>query len=159
MNKISGKYVSDYDAEKRDNTGRMHCPFCGEVCAERDMEEYHEEGTDRSLDICTNCRECFAQDMEMEFDSDVLPKAVFSRIWDEALAGEEEASGLNEVTAPQVARTLGGEAWQSGGGVWLVLVRRRDGSLVVVSDEVVCEYSSESDFETVAPARSISLVL
>ena len=157
MNKITGKYVSDYDAEKRDNTGRMHCPFCGEVFAERDMEEYQEEGTERSLDICSNCREGYEQDLEQKFDSDVLPSEVFSRIWDEAPAQGEVPTGLNETTAPQVAQALGGEAWQSGGGIWLVLVRRKDGRLVVISDDVVGEYASEADFEAGKADKTVLL--
>ena len=157
MNRITGKYVSDYDAEKRDNTGRMHCPFCDEVYAERDMEEYHEEGTERSLDICSTCREGFERDLEQEFDSDVLSKEVFSRLWDEAPPQQEEAAGLNEQTAMQVAKALGGEAWQSGGGIWLVLIRRLDGRLVVISDDVVGEYGSETDFDAGRAEKTVLL--
>ena len=86
MNKIIAKYVSDYESAKRDGTGRVSCPFCGEVMRELDVEDYHEEGSDRSLELCTSCREGFERDIEQEFDSDVLPKAVFSQIWDKAPA-------------------------------------------------------------------------
>ena len=147
MNKIVAKYVSDYDSEKRDGSGRMFCPVCGEAARERDMEEYTEEGSDRSLELCTNCREGFERDLGLEIDSDTLAKPVFSQIWDEALPQDEEETGLNEKTAEQVAKALGGEAWQSGGGIWLVLLRRKDGALVVISDEVIGEYSSEEAFE------------
>jgi len=54
---------------------------------------------------------------------------------------------MNEQQANAVAETLGGSAWNSGGGIWLVLKERSDGKLVVISDEVVCEYASQADFE------------
>ena len=147
MNKIIAKYVSDYDSEKRDGTGRVLCPFCGDAARERDIEEYAEEGSDRSLELCTNCREGFERDLGLEFESDTLAKAVFGQLLDELPAQDEGEAGLNEKTAAQVAKALGGEAWQSGGGIWLVIRRRKDGSLVVLSDEAVCEYRSEEAFE------------
>ena len=55
--------------------------------------------------------------------------------------------GLNAETAERVAQALGGEAWQSGGEIWLVLIRRKDGHLVVLSEDAVCEYRSEEAFE------------
>ncbi len=69
-----------------------------------------------------------------------------------------EPTGLNERTADQIARALGGESWQSGGGIWLVLIRRKDGALVVISDEVISEYASEAAFETCSAGKTILLV-
>lgn len=158
MDKIIAKYVSDYDSGKRDGTGRVFCPFCGEAAHERDIEEYTEEGSARALELCTNCRDGFERDFEQEFENDVLPKAVFTRIWDEALSQDEEGSGLNEETAEQVAKTLGGEAWQSGGGIWLVLIHRKDGKCVVISDDVVCEYATEADFDSGKADNRVLLV-
>lgn len=54
---------------------------------------------------------------------------------------------MNEQQANAVAKALGGLAWNSGGEMWLVLKERSDGRLVVISDEVVCEYASQADFE------------
>jgi hypothetical protein len=54
---------------------------------------------------------------------------------------------MNEQQANAVAEALCGSAWHSGGGIWLVLKERSDGRLVVISDEVVCEYTSQADFE------------
>ena len=54
---------------------------------------------------------------------------------------------MDERSAKVIAEALGGAAWQSGGGVWLALKERPDGRLVVISDEVVCEYASLRDFE------------
>lgn len=52
-----------------------------------------------------------------------------------------------ETNARAVAKALGGDAWQSGGGIWLTVITRTDGHLVVVSDDVICEYESETAFE------------
>lgn len=158
MDKIIARYVSDYDSEKRDGSGRVFCPFCGEAACQRDMEEYTEEGSDRSLEFCTNCREGFERDLELEFESDTLSKAAFGQLLDELPAQDEEKTGLNEKTAEQVAKVLGGEAWQSGGGIWLVLLRRKDGALVVISDEVIGEYSSEVAFDAGSTGKTIPLV-
>ena len=54
---------------------------------------------------------------------------------------------MDEHQATVVADALGGETWQSGGDIWLVILKRTDGKLVVISDEVVCEYESEEAFD------------
>jgi hypothetical protein len=65
---------------------------------------------------------------------------------------------MDEIQAEKMAEILGGEAWQSGGDIWLVLIRRNDGHLVVISDEVVCEYENEDAFEENRASRSILLI-
>ena len=50
---------------------------------------------------------------------------------------------MEEKQANAVSRALGGETWQSGGDIWLVIFRRVDGHVVVLSDEAVCEYPNE----------------
>ncbi|MGD0784323.1 MAG: hypothetical protein ABR969_00715 [Sedimentisphaerales bacterium] len=64
---------------------------------------------------------------------------------------------MNEQHAKKVADAFGGRAWQSGGGIWLVLIDREDGKLVVVSDETVCEYGNEKKFEKSKPTKTILL--
>ena len=54
---------------------------------------------------------------------------------------------MNEEQAKTVAEALGGEEWQSGGGIMLILFSRKDGRLVVLSDECVCEYKNEGEFD------------
>ena len=54
-----------------------------------------------------------------------------------------------------MADALGGEVWQSGGGIWLVIFRHPDGRMVVLSDDSVCEYESEAAFEVSEAVRSI----
>ncbi|MBE0534541.1 MAG: hypothetical protein IH624_02650 [Phycisphaerae bacterium] len=64
---------------------------------------------------------------------------------------------MNEEQANTIAEVFGGTAWHSGGNVWLVLVERPDGSLVVLSDEVVCDYADEAAFHANKPSASILL--
>lgn len=54
---------------------------------------------------------------------------------------------MDEQTAEAVANPVGGRTWQSGGDVWLVLKGRADGKPVVISDEAICDYDSQEDFE------------
>jgi len=65
---------------------------------------------------------------------------------------------MNEDQAQMIARALGGRAWQSGGGMWLVLIARTDGRIVAISDEAVCEYESEESLGATRPVCSIVLV-
>jgi hypothetical protein len=64
---------------------------------------------------------------------------------------------MDEEQAITAARALGGEPWQSGGDIWLVLFRRANGHVVVLSDEAVCEYSNEEALGTGQPVSSIIL--
>ena len=64
---------------------------------------------------------------------------------------------MNEEQATAIAAALGGEAWQSGGDIWLVILNRDDGHLVVMSDEVVCEYENEEAFDEAKALRTIHL--
>ncbi len=43
----------------------------------------------------------------------------------------------NEEQATAVAEALGGTAWQSGGGIWLVLFDAGDGRFVAASEDLV----------------------
>jgi hypothetical protein len=54
---------------------------------------------------------------------------------------------MEEREAEAVAAALGGEPWQSGGDIWLVIRHRADGHMVVISDDAVCEYQDEKAFE------------
>jgi len=64
---------------------------------------------------------------------------------------------MSEEQATAIAEALAGEAWQSGGDIWLVLVRRRDGHLVVISDEAVCQYDNQEAFENGKTSAVINL--
>lgn len=57
------------------------------------------------------------------------------------------SSAMDKKTAEQLEVLVGGEAWQSGGDIWLVTVHRKDGSLVVFSGDAVAEYENEEAFE------------
>jgi hypothetical protein len=64
---------------------------------------------------------------------------------------------MDEKQATAIAEALGGEAWQSGGDIWLVLMHRQDGHLVVISDEIVCEYENQEAFDEGKGIASINL--
>jgi len=65
---------------------------------------------------------------------------------------------MDEQQAVALANLLGGSAWNSGGGIWLVRLERADGKLVVMSDETVCEYDSEEAWEASSPTACIDLL-
>jgi hypothetical protein len=64
---------------------------------------------------------------------------------------------MEEEQATAIAEALGAEAWQSGGGIWLVLVHRQDGHLVAISDEIICEYENQEAFDEGKPIAGINL--
>ncbi|PLX52473.1 MAG: hypothetical protein C0611_07975 [Desulfobacteraceae bacterium] len=65
---------------------------------------------------------------------------------------------MDEIQATKTAEILGGQTWQSGGDMWLVVKQRADGHFVVISEEVICEYASEEDFESNQIKQSILLI-
>jgi len=73
------------------------------------------------------------------------------------IADYKELKRMNEFQAKQIAEALSGETWQSGGGIWLVLLRQGNGKLVVISDEAVCEYDDEKRFEESKHSKAILL--
>jgi hypothetical protein len=64
---------------------------------------------------------------------------------------------MDERQAEALAKAVGGEAWQSGGGIYVVALRRPDGSIVVFSDDVVAEYPDDEAFDAGQPSASIML--
>ena len=64
---------------------------------------------------------------------------------------------MEEEQVTAIADALGGDVWQSGGDLWLVICRRADGHVVVLSDEVICEYSNEEALSSEQPLKSIVL--
>ncbi|HKQ49896.1 MAG TPA: hypothetical protein VJZ71_17615 [Phycisphaerae bacterium] len=64
---------------------------------------------------------------------------------------------MDERTAEQLAAIVGGEAWQSGGGIYLVTVNRDEGSLVVFSGDAICEYENDEAFDASRASKTILL--
>ena len=64
---------------------------------------------------------------------------------------------MDEHEAEMVAKALGGQAWNSGGNIWLVRFERSDGKLIVLSDEVICQYENEDDLNNCRVGASIIL--
>lgn len=73
------------------------------------------------------------------------------------MACSEGVVSMNEQEAQSITEAIGGSAWNSGGGIYLVRIKRQDGHLVVISDEVVCEYASEEEFDNNNPLQPILL--
>ena len=49
---------------------------------------------------------------------------------------------MDEEKANKIAKIVGGDTWQSGGGICLVIVRKKKG-IAVISDECIASYESE----------------
>lgn len=64
---------------------------------------------------------------------------------------------MNEKDAKAVAKVLGGYPWNSGGGIWLVRQDRPDGSILLVSTELVCVYDDEDALDENRPSTMIQL--
>lgn len=64
---------------------------------------------------------------------------------------------MDERTAQQLAALVGGEAWQSGGGIYVVTITRDDGSLVVFSGDAICEYANDEAFDAGRASRTVLL--
>ncbi len=65
---------------------------------------------------------------------------------------------MTQRQAIAVAEAIGGDPWQSGGGIWLVVRKRPDGRLVIMSDDCVCEYEDEGALDRATPSNSLLLV-
>jgi len=65
---------------------------------------------------------------------------------------------MTESEAQAVAAVLGGDAWNSGGGIQLVVIERPDGRVAAISDEAVCEYADRDVLMHGWPTNSIMLV-
>jgi hypothetical protein len=46
---------------------------------------------------------------------------------------------------------------ESGGDIWLVILRRNDGKVVVISDDVICLYADDDAFDAGQAEQSIEL--
>ena len=136
------------------------CPMCESTLRETDIEHFDETGGDRSVEICTRCREDFEQDNHTEINSDSLPPQLFANLW-QAVADTVQArteAGLTERTAGLIAHALGGRSWQSGGGTWLVLLNsRHNNHLIAISEDVICAYADQKALERNDPLQAIQL--
>lgn len=65
---------------------------------------------------------------------------------------------MDEAKATALAKLLGGETWQSGGDIWLVILRKADGKIVAISDELVTEYADEEALGAGEPGNQILIV-
>lgn len=54
---------------------------------------------------------------------------------------------MNEKQAEQVAKLFEGDSYNTGGGLYVVIVTTEAGKTVVINLECVCEYDSLQDWE------------
>jgi NDP-sugar pyrophosphorylase family protein len=64
---------------------------------------------------------------------------------------------MNEKQANSLAEIFSGEAWDSGGGIWLAAYWRGDGKYIVFSGDALCEYDSEEAFDNANATKTIVL--
>ena len=64
---------------------------------------------------------------------------------------------MNEQQANALAEVFSGEAWNSGGGIWLAAYWRGDGKYVVFSGDAVCEYESDEAFDNGRASNTLLL--
>lgn len=64
---------------------------------------------------------------------------------------------MNEEDANKIASVFAGNTWQPYPGIWLLVIRRDDGSLVVFDREAVCLYDDERAMEDGEPACEIRM--
>jgi hypothetical protein len=155
---VRAKVTPEEDGENR-GMAMMICPVCGKRIRETDIERYFEENSANTVELCTDCREEFEGDNNLQIDSDTLNSDIYGKLLGfaaaSAMEANEERQGLNELTAPLVAAALDGDAWQSGGGIWLIVKRTTDGRVVTISPEVINEYANEEAFEEDRPKSSL----
>ncbi|QHI69282.1 hypothetical protein [Tichowtungia aerotolerans] len=65
---------------------------------------------------------------------------------------------MDEEKANQLAELLNGEAWNSGGGIYIVLVRNSLGQIIGITDESICLYANEQALEDGFAGQSFLLV-
>lgn len=163
MNTESNIVASIAPEDTGENRGLtiMICPVCSKRVRDTDLERYYCESANTVIELCSDCREEFEGDHDVQIDSDTLDADTYRKLFDfasaAALKADDGLPGLNELTAPMVASALDGDAWQSGGGIWLIVKRTSDGRVVTISPEVVNEYANKEAFEKDWPKSSLQL--
>ena len=80
MNEIISRY-SDKAVDRCDGLSNMECPLCGKVVFELDIEHYYEEGSDRHIECCNQCREDFEFEADVSLESDTIEPDIFDLFW------------------------------------------------------------------------------
>ena len=153
MNRSVKAYFDPNESGACRGMAQMICQMCGKTVMEPDLEHYYEAGTENTVELCGDCREAFETANELALDQDTVSTDIYGKLLGYARGTE----GLCEWSAPMVAAALGGEAWQSGGGIWLVVRRTGDGRVITISESVIKEYADEEAFEADQPHRSLLL--
>jgi len=64
---------------------------------------------------------------------------------------------MNQKRAEAIADAFGGEAWQSGVGMWVVTLHRGDGKTIAMTDDAICLYEDDAAFDKGQAEQSIEL--
>lgn len=138
------------------------CPVCGRarISAEEQESYYSESQTDVPdkdrdvVELCSDCRFEAEVDAGEDFEeSGELPDRLFLflknwatlRSLDVDARYEQEFARVSP--GEQLAKLYDAELHDTGGGIWNVIKRRRNGSLVVLSPDSICVYADQSDYD------------
>ena len=158
-NSIEAKFVSGTDEEYSSGLAKFACPVCKKEVIERDLVKYWPKNEKVTVEICHDCETDYENDSGNTLDADIIEDDLFESLHQwvvENLTPDPEKPLEDRMKA--IADALNGNLWQSGGGIWVVICRKKDGKVVVISDESVCEYENEDAFENSKPTRSINLI-
>lgn len=64
---------------------------------------------------------------------------------------------MTEAIAANLAETIGGQAWHSGGGIWLVRATTKEGHILIVAPNSISTYATEEDYYNGTPLIDIDL--
>lgn len=87
---------TDQAADRYDGRGNKQCPLCGRVVFESEIEEHYEDGGERRIECCTDCREDFEEQHDVAIEADVVEPGIFNMFWDFAVDAIKEESGMEE---------------------------------------------------------------
>lgn len=159
MNRIEAAYVPGSGEDRVSGLADVICPACGRRMCETDLGTTQEEGSDRAIEICDDCLIEAEKELGIEIDADILTPGTFQKLWAYFLPIVEARRATEPPQAVTLlARLLGGRVWRSGGGTFLVLIKRADGHLIAITDESVAEYESEAALSEGRAGTSIRLV-
>ncbi|MBU0676721.1 MAG: hypothetical protein KJ626_01270 [Verrucomicrobia bacterium] len=64
-----------------DGLGNAKCPTCGKILFELDVESYSDFESDRTVEVCADCREELERERYERLDCDVLDPLTFAKLW------------------------------------------------------------------------------
>ena len=71
--------------------------------------------------------------------------------------GARQRTLMDKDSAEKLAALIGGDAWQSGGGIYVVLKTNSLGQIIGITDESICVYKSDDALNEGMPEQNILL--